>query len=129
MRFFARVMGVALFLNLLPAAPALAARTVTITGGGWGHGMGMSQYGAYGRAKQGQGPQAILEHYYSDSRVTAAKMPSRIRVGLLEYRSSISASSSAYRADGGRIVFKVQGTKGRVARGNAGASWRVEPSS
>ena len=122
-------MGVALLLNLLPVPPALAARTVTITGGGWGHGMGMSQYGAYGRAKQGQGPQAILEHYYSGSQVTAADMPGRLRVGLLEYRSSISASSSAYRADGGRVVFKVQGTKGRVARGNAGAAWRVEPSS
>ncbi|HJR46479.1 MAG TPA: SpoIID/LytB domain-containing protein [Actinomycetota bacterium] len=129
MRFFARVMGVALLLNLLPAGPALAARTVTITGGGWGHGMGMSQYGAYGRAKRGDAPQAILEHYYSGSQVTTTKMPSRIRVGLLEYRSSISASSSAYRSDGGRIIFKVQGTKGRIARGNAGANWRVEPSS
>lgn len=129
MRFATRVMGVALVLSLLPGSPAFAARSVTITGGGWGHGMGMSQYGAYGRAKNGHAAPRILEHYYSGSKVTTATMPRKLRVGLLEYRSSISATSSAFRDGGGRIVFKVKGTKGRIARGGAGANWRVEPSS
>lgn len=129
MRFITRVMGVALVLSLLPLSPAFAARSVTITGGGWGHGMGMSQYGAYGRAKKGHSPARILEHYYSGADVTKAQMPRKLRVGLLEYRSSISATSSAFHDGGGKLVFKVQGTKGRVARGGAGADWRVEPSS
>ena len=129
MRFISRVMGVALILSLLPGPAALAARTVTITGGGWGHGMGMSQYGAYGRAKRGDAAPQILEHYYSGTKVTAADMPGTLRVGLLEYRSSISATSSPFEEGGGEVVFKVKGSKERIARGAAGADWRVEPSS
>lgn len=128
MRLFARVMGVALFLSVLAAPPALAARTVTITGGGWGHGIGMSQYGAYGRAKAGRSATNILEHYYSGAKVTAVGMPGKVRVGLLEYRSAIEASSMARTADGGKIIFKVKGTNVAIARGGLSARWRVEPS-
>lgn len=129
MRFISRVMGVALVFSLLTGSAALAARTVTITGGGWGHGMGMSQYGAYGRAKRGDAAPRILEHYYSGSKVTTADVPGTLRVGLLEYRSSISATSSPFQEGGGEIIFKVQGSKERIARGAAGTDWRVEPSS
>ena len=94
---------VAATLALLPA-PALAGRTVVISGGGWGHGIGMSQYGAYGRALNGQSASGILEHYYSGARVRAANMPGRIRVGLLEGRRSISATSSRFYSGKGRIV-------------------------
>jgi len=38
--------------------------TVTISGAGWGHGVGMSQYGAYGRALDGQSAADILAAYY-----------------------------------------------------------------
>ncbi|MFQ5557774.1 MAG: SpoIID/LytB domain-containing protein [Acidimicrobiales bacterium] len=36
----------------------------TFTGGGWGHGVGMSQYGALGRAEAGQSYAEILSFYY-----------------------------------------------------------------
>ncbi len=39
-------------------------KKVTIMGGGSGHGVGMSQYGANGMAKQGSNYREILEHYY-----------------------------------------------------------------
>lgn len=129
MRRLAGVMGVALTISLLAVSPASAGRTVTITGGGWGHGIGMSQYGAYGRAKAGKSAPEILEHYYSGAQVSKADMPSNLRVGLLEYRSSISASSKAFREGGGDVVFKVKGSKGSIARGGAAVNWRVEPSS
>lgn len=35
------------------------------TGRGWGHGIGMCQYGAYGLAKMGVKYDTILKHYYS----------------------------------------------------------------
>lgn len=38
---------------------------VTFTGSGWGHGLGMSQYGALGMAKQGYNYQEILKYYYN----------------------------------------------------------------
>lgn len=37
---------------------------VTITGGGYGHGVGMSQYGTYGLTLLGKTFNEILEHYY-----------------------------------------------------------------
>ncbi|NIQ54683.1 MAG: hypothetical protein GWN71_15295 [Gammaproteobacteria bacterium] len=33
-------------------------------GGGWGHGVGMSQTGAVGMAERGRSYSQILEHYY-----------------------------------------------------------------
>ena len=36
----------------------------TLTGGGWGHGVGMSQYGALGRAEVGHTHEEILAFYY-----------------------------------------------------------------
>jgi SpoIID/LytB domain protein len=38
---------------------------VTVTGGGWGHGIGMSQWGAKVLADQGNSYQQILAHFYA----------------------------------------------------------------
>jgi len=43
---------------------------VNITGSGWGHGLGLSQWGAYGMAKQGYNYQDILKYYYSGINIT-----------------------------------------------------------
>ena len=50
---------------LVCAARASAASRLTIRGAGFGHGVGMSQYGAMGFAKQGTGYREILGHYYT----------------------------------------------------------------
>ena len=42
----------------------------TFTGRGWGHGVGMCQYGAYGMAKMGVKYDEIVKHYYSGVEVT-----------------------------------------------------------
>ncbi len=39
---------------------------VEFQGSGWGHGVGMSQYGALGMAKEGYNYQDILKYYYTD---------------------------------------------------------------
>jgi stage II sporulation protein D len=68
----------ALLLPVLPATPAAAAEprravetwstpgstAITITGHGFGHGHGLSQYGALGAAGQGATWQQIVEFYY-----------------------------------------------------------------
>ncbi|HYT68461.1 MAG TPA: SpoIID/LytB domain-containing protein [Vicinamibacterales bacterium] len=41
------------------------AGNLTVYGGGWGHNLGMSQYGAHGRGKSGQTFIEILKAYYS----------------------------------------------------------------
>ncbi len=44
----------------------------TFTGRGWGHGVGMCQYGAYGLAKMGVKYDDIIRHYYTGVDVTKA---------------------------------------------------------
>ncbi len=41
--------------------------TITLTGGGWGHGVGLCQLGAAAMAKAGRSVESILEHYYPHS--------------------------------------------------------------
>jgi len=45
---------------------------VTIQGSGWGHGLGMSQYGALGLAKQGYKYQDILRYYYTGVEISGS---------------------------------------------------------
>lgn len=44
----------------------------TFTGRGWGHGVGMCQYGAFGLAKMGVKFDDIIRHYYTGVEVTKA---------------------------------------------------------
>ncbi len=39
---------------------------VVISGKGYGHGVGMSQWGAYGMAKEGKTAEEIIKHYFKD---------------------------------------------------------------
>ena len=61
---------------LLAAAPAFAATTTfSITGRGYGHGIGMSQYGAKGYAEHGWGFAAIIAHYYRSTTLGTVSNP------------------------------------------------------
>ena len=79
------VLTVALGLATGPADPAAVAapRTFTIVGGGYGHGVGMSQYGANGMALRGAGAGRIISFYYGGAQARPATLPSLVRVGLL----------------------------------------------
>ncbi len=48
------------------------ATSYTFTGKGWGHGVGMCQYGAFGLGKMGVKYDAILKHYYTGIDLTKA---------------------------------------------------------
>ena len=73
-KIFARVALLGVIAGfLIPASPLAAANPdepfITIVGGGWGHGVGMSQYGALGRAEAGHTVEEILNFYYDGSTV------------------------------------------------------------
>jgi stage II sporulation protein D len=72
----------ALFLFLLFAPSAQASVEWAVSGHGFGHGVGMSQYGAYGYAKHGKGYRFILAHYYSGTTIGALAGPRIVRVLL-----------------------------------------------
>jgi stage II sporulation protein D len=52
--------------------PASSAGRWVVPGKGFGHGVGMSQYGAYGFAKKGRSYKTILRHYYKGVEVGKA---------------------------------------------------------
>jgi stage II sporulation protein D len=65
-----------------------------ISGRGWGHGIGMSQWGAYGFAQRGTTYDKILAHYYRGT--TLGKAPiARIRVLLGEGLKSLTVTSES----------------------------------
>ena len=97
-------MVVLLALAALPVAPAHSSDWV-LRGAGFGHGVGLSQYGAYGLAQQGAGYRRILGHYYRG--VGIDNVGGRtIRVLLRQGGGSVSFSGAAglgsRRADPGR---------------------------
>ena len=51
-----------------------------VTGRGWGHGAGMVQWGAYGKARRGFSASDILAFYYGGLRPQRAPEPGLIRV-------------------------------------------------
>ncbi|MFP5298625.1 MAG: SpoIID/LytB domain-containing protein [Actinomycetota bacterium] len=128
----AGVLGAAVLLGAT-ASPALAQeRTVTITGGGYGHGIGMSQYGAYGRAKNGKSAEQILEHYYSGASVQQRPSSGKVRVGLLpgygSNQGSLSLTSEAISGDG-KLAVKVKGERAALVNIFPGDELRAEAAS
>ncbi|MDX6468404.1 MAG: stage sporulation protein [Gaiellaceae bacterium] len=75
------------------SAPAGSGPLLVFSGHGWGHGVGMSQYGAYGYAQHGWSVQQILAHYYPGT--TTGKAPvSRVRVLLADKKKTLTVSST-----------------------------------
>jgi len=75
---------------VLGATPASATSTFTFYGAGWGHGVGMSQYGAYGFATEGKTYTDILSYYYPGTVPNATvSSPATLRVGLLQTKTSV----------------------------------------
>jgi SpoIID/LytB domain protein len=85
--------AIVLFVLLFPA-PASAATVFLLDGRGWGHGVGMSQWGAEGYARHGWSYDRILAHYYPGTRLEAWH-PKPVRVLLERSREQVRLGSSA----------------------------------
>ncbi len=83
----AAMIGAAIGVAIAPPAAAAPA-SFHIEGGGFGHGVGMSQYGALGFAQQGTGYQDILKHYYQGTAVQSKAQPSEVRIWLAQDTSA-----------------------------------------
>ena len=106
-------------LAALVAAPAAHADYV-IEGRGFGHGVGMSQYGAYGYAlREGRDFRWILGHYYTGTTVGRVAS-SRIRVLLRRTRAPKVCGANALRGAGGRRLKLRESRIYRVTPSGAG---------
>ena len=110
--------------NRLALAAAVAALAVpakaqaadwVIEGRGFGHGVGMSQYGAYGFAKHGRDYRQILHHYYTGVNISKAG-GAGVRVLISTGHSSIGFSG-AKKACGKNLSGK-ENYSFRLASGN-----------
>ena len=129
-----RLIPLAICCSLALPAPALAGDTFVVKGRGFGHGIGMSQYGAYGFAKHGRSYKRILDHYYKGTRIGKAG-GERVRVlvgggGRIAFSDASRAcgkrlkESKTYRFErsGGGVALRTGGGKRIADCGRAGGA-------
>jgi stage II sporulation protein D len=92
-------------------APAPGEALFVVSGRGWGHGVGMSQYGAYGMALEGRSHEEILAHFYAGTN-TGRAGAKKLRVLLAEGRMAVSLTSP-----GAFTIVDGTGTKHRMQPG------------
>jgi len=93
-------------------APAGSGALFLFSGHGWGHGVGMSQYGAYGYAQHGWTFQQILAHYYPGTTLGPAPATT-MRVLLANGKKKLTVASQApfsVRDGSGRTLSLPAGT-------------------
>ena len=94
-----------------------APSVLVVSGHGWGHGLGLSQWGTYGYAKRGWTYDRILAHYYSGTTLGPAKVTT-VRVLLSSAKktslnsivawSVIDAAGTKAQLDPGVLVLKAK---------------------
>jgi stage II sporulation protein D len=137
------------FLTVLAALIALVATTASaqpastpgealfvVSGRGWGHGVGMAQYGAYGMALEGRTHAEILKHFYAGTQLGRSGSK-KLRVLLAEGRQAVTISSkgaitardpagAAHKIPKGVVTLRsdlrIAGVKGAVKRVVKGTS-------
>jgi len=87
---------------------------VVVQGRGWGHGVGMSQWGAHGLARQGASFEQILDHYYTGTSVEHIPTDFPIEVGVAFAQPTVTASGN----------FRIFDGNGRIVVRNAIGTWR-----
>jgi len=122
-------------LRPLPTTVPSSRFTVTVTdtevvldGRGWGHGVGMGQYGARGRAQEGADHLEILSAYYGGLAPTVSSdLPERVRVGLGRRNEVTWVGDGLVRvvdAAGETIVDRAIGPWRATA---TGSGWQLDP--
>ena len=124
-------LGVALAL-LIPGGIAGAEPDVTFTGSGWGHGVGLSQYGAKAMGADGATYQEILGRYFTGTAIGPSSTlapdsflvsdPSPLWVGLIQNSSTVSFTVDSGSA---RICFDDLDLCTAIA--SEGDFWRFAP--
>jgi stage II sporulation protein D len=119
---------------LFTLRPDDAGRVATLDGRGYGHGIGMSQWGAYGKALRGLKAPAILAAYYGGiqpTKLPPAKLPTRVRVAVEDGKPAKPGAAQPAGV-GGAVVsasapFRILDSRDNVVVPVAMGSWKVVP--
>ncbi len=144
----AALVGLGLAMSLVAGAQAATASvpvtagataspptSFTITGAGWGHGVGLSQYGAYGMALDGTDATTILTHYFTGTQVTPVTDAVPLTVNLLHRVATASlrtetvtdpTGGSGAGAAAGTITVSLAG--GATVTGSTADTWGLSVS-
>src|SRR6201991_2620441 len=98
-RTLSALAAVSILLAGAPAAHA-AKSTFTIKGAGFGHGVGMSQYGAMGYAQHGASARDILAHYYTGTALGTTDPAKTVRVQLTHTIGTARVRGARQRREG-----------------------------
>ena len=111
--------------------PTTLGDAITFYGRGYGHGVGMSQYGAYGRAVAGQTAATILAQYYPGTVIAPIAAPT-VRVLLLDSYAATAASPlriygrvGTWKVDGIATVFPVDAQLRMYPDAAAASGWHL----
>ncbi len=131
-RLAAALVVLALVVAGIPlTASAATDPSFTFSGGGYGHSVGMSQFGAYGMSRQGYSWQEIMQHYFtgaSPATVDPALAAEPIWVSLTQEQSSLTLTvkaiganpvSAKFTSSAGKVTAKV-GQTATVSRRSDG---------
>ncbi len=105
----------AVFAVIAPTPTRAAPATFVFPGSGWGHSVGLSQYGALEQAKDGRAWTTILGHYYQGTTIGSDDVPSAVRVQLADPVTEMKVDAGArfaFRGDGGATVASSSGGDG-----------------
>ena len=127
-----RKVVLALTVAMLAAAPAAQAATkLTITGAGFGHGIGMSQYGAYGYSLHLKDYGFILGHYYTGTTLGQLDSNPEVKVLLQGGKHAVSFSGAVaagdLKLDTAKTYTVRRGDGGLVMRDATGAAVGTTP--
>ena len=125
---FRRVLALTFVILMLPSIAAGSTEgNLVVTGGGWGHSVGLSQYGAEGMAREDFDHVQILEHYYGGNlnppavRVQAVPGIADLKIGLAQSVPSatfIVVDAPTGQPDGPVQIFRSGGVVQDVFPGN-----------
>jgi SpoIID/LytB domain protein len=100
-RFSISLSIVLIFQNLSPlsAYAADVPEKFDFRGSGYGHGVGMSQVGAFGMAREGKTATEILTHYYSGVEVAPVDDSAFLRINIADKIQSVTFSNESLSPD------------------------------
>jgi SpoIID/LytB domain protein len=126
-RATAAAMATALVVTLLPMAPAAASELYTFDGGGWGHSVGLSQYGALGMSQEGYSWQDITSHYFTGATPTpvAESLRQPVWVNLTMEHQSLTFTVKSLGTGAVPVTFTISGQSAVVAPGQSATVTRL----